>query len=151
MKAEMPKFEVASHTRYFIRYHIVWIVKRRRLVLVGSKLVKRLVEILVEIGDSYEMPVVEVGSDGDHLHLFCQTLPRVSSARAVQKFKSISARMMRQEFPELKQQGLNKALWGTGYYVATVGYQTNEQAVRAYVRNQGKKSKSNYSQLALFE
>ena len=60
--------------------------------------------------------------------------------------------MLREEFPGLKSGYLEGALWGTGYYAATVGYQNNEAAVKAYVSMQGKKTQlKNYRQMALFD
>jgi putative transposase len=148
----MPRnYQVSAHTRYFIRYHIVWIVKRRREVLANEKIAQRLVEVLREVGEHYETRIIEIGADKDHLHLFCEALPEKSPSWVVHKLKGISARIMRQEFPGLKQGYLEGSLWGTGYYLATVGYQSNEAAVRAYVRLQGKSlGMKDYRQLAIF-
>jgi len=146
----MPQYEVAAHCRYYIKYHIVWIVKYRKELLIADPVIKRLVEVLHIIGKNYELPVEEIGSDRDHLHVFCQGLPRVSAAKTVEVFKSISARILLKEFPDLRQETLGAGLWGVGYYLATVGYHSNEETVRAYVRNQGKyKGLGNYTQLRL--
>lgn len=116
-----------------------------------DSVVKRLIELLHTIGESYELTVEEIGSDGDHLHLFCWGLPRISPARTVEIFKSISARELMKEFPELRSKTYGAGLWGVGYYLATVGYHTNEEAVRAYVRNQGKQTQlGKYTQLKIF-
>jgi len=148
----MPiNYQTAAHTRYFIRYHVVWIVKRRREILTNNEIVKKLVDVLRQIGLQYEITIIEVGADKDHLHLFCETLPEKSPAWAIHKLKGISARMLRDEFSGLKQGYLQGSLWGTGYYLATVGYQTNESAVRAYIRMQGKSNEmKDYQQLAIF-
>ena len=119
--------------------------------MVTDPVVKTLVELLHTIGNNYELPVEEIGADENHLHLFCWGLPRVSPARTVQIFKSISARELMKGFPELKEKTFGAGLWGVGYYLATVGYASNEQAVRAYVRNQGKgKQLGKYTQLKIF-
>jgi len=147
----MPVYHVASHCRYYIKYHIVWIVKYRKELLVTDSVVKRLIELLHTIGESYELRVEEIGADGDHLHLFCWGLPKISPARTVEIFKSISARELMKEFPQLRLKTYGAGLWGVGYYLATVGYHTNEEAVRAYVRNQGKnKDVGQYTQLKIF-
>lgn len=146
----MPSYQVAAHCRYYIRYHLVWIVKRREPLLVSDSIRRRLVELLSEIGKMYELPVEEIGVDGDHLHLFCQGLPRLAPAKVVEIFKSISARELRREFPELRKQTYGAGLWGVGYYLSTVGHKTAEEAVRAYVKTQGKKTElGNYKQLSL--
>ncbi len=98
-----------------------------------------LVGVLYEIGGNYEIPAEEVGTDGDHLHLFCQGHNDITPGRIVNIYKSISAREVLREYPELRQQTLGARLWGVGYYIATIGHSTNEAAIRAYVRNQGKK------------
>ena len=148
----MPvNYQVAAHTRFFVRYHVVWIVRRRRQILANKEIVQRLTEILKQIGEQYEIRIIEIGADQDHLHLFCETMPEKSPAWVIHKLKGISARMMREEFSGLKQGYLQGNLWGTGYYLATVGYQTNEAAVRAYIKSQGRKSgMKNYRQLAIF-
>ena len=88
IRAEMPKnYQVSAHTRYFIRYHVVWIVKRRREVFANEEIAQRLVEILKEIGDQYEVKVIEIGVDKDRLHLFCETLPGTAPAWAINRFK----------------------------------------------------------------
>lgn len=143
----MPKFEVAAHCRYQISYHIVWIVKYRRMLLTSDPVVQRLVQLIYDIGKHYELPVEEIGTDGDHLHLFCRGIPSAAPARVVQIFKSISARKLMQEFPQLKQQTYGAGLWGVGYYLSTVGYNSYEGAIRAYVKNQGKQNP--YVQLKL--
>jgi len=144
-------YTVAAHTRYFIRYHIVWIVHRRREILANEEITKRLIEVLKQVGEEYEIRLLEIGADGDHLHLFCETLPECSPAWVVHKLKGISARILRDEFPGLRTGYLRGNLWGMGYYLATVGYQTNEAAVRAYVRQQGKTTKiKTYRQLVIF-
>lgn len=145
----MLEIDKAAHTRFYMRYHIVWIVKRRKDVLVGRR-VQRLVEILKEVGELYEMELEEIGVDEDHVHIFCKGMPSMLASRQVQILKSISAREMLKGFPELKIMLRGAGMWGVGYYLATVGYASNAQAVRGYVRNQGKNKKVNYSQLALF-
>jgi len=146
------KYQVSAHTRYFIRIHIVWIVKRRREILDNQIIAQRLTEVLNEIGNNHEIKLFEVGTDKDHLHIFCETLPKMSPAWIVNKLKGVSAHTLRKEFPGLKTGYLQGALWGTGYYAATVGCQNNAAAVRAYVRLQGKKADiKNYKQIALFE
>lgn len=132
-----------------MRYHIVWIVKRRRKILIDGR-EHHLVGILREIGELYEMEIEEIGVDEDHVHVFCKGMPSMKASRAVQILKSISAREMFKKYPELRRRLQGASMWGTGYYLATVGYASNAEAVRGYVKNQGKTKKSTYEQLGLF-
>lgn len=145
----MPEYEVAAHCRYYIHYHIVWIVKYRKPLLIKDPLVQRLVQLLHDIGRSYDLPVKEIGVDRDHLHLFCQGVPKLAPAKVVEIFKSISARELRKEFPQLRQLTYGAGLWGVGYYLSTIGHHSHEAAIRAYVKQQGKREVGNYKQLTL--
>jgi putative transposase len=145
------KYEVKSHCRFYIKYHLVWIVKKRRQLLTDVVVVNRLVEILKQIGDENELPLEEVGCDGDHLHLFCQAYPDIKPQQVVKLFKGISARVLKQEFPNLVDQTYTSSLWGVGYYISTIGHKTNEEAVRKYIQQQGRHSNvESYKQLKIF-
>jgi putative transposase len=133
------KYEVSAHCRFYIKYHIVWIIKRRRQLLMNKEVIRRLVEILKQIGDDNELFVEEIGCDEDHLHLFCQAYLDIKPSTVVKLFKGISARVLKQEFPNLVDQTYTNSLWGVGYYISTVGHKTNEEAVRKYIKQQGKR------------
>jgi Zn-dependent oligopeptidase len=55
----------------------------------------------------------------DHLHLFVETDPRWAPAEIVGKFKAVSSRLLRQEFPFLRSR--LPTLWSRSYFIATVG------------------------------
>ncbi len=145
---EEKRYEVSAHARYNMSYHIVWIVKYRHEVLEDEQVKKKLTEVIFEIGRNYEMPVEELGTDGDHLHLFVKAYPNILPAKVVEIFKSWSARVLLSEFPQIRQGKMGAGLWGVGYYLATVGHGSFESAVKAYVRNQGK-VEVKYDQLKL--
>ena len=145
---EERRYEVSAHCRYNMSFHVVWIVKYRKVLLEDERVKKKLIEEIYAIGKSYEILVEELGTDGDHLHLFVKSYPNILPAKVVEIFKSISARKMLEQFPNLRKETLGAGLWGVGYYLATVGHGSFESAVKAYVRNQGK-GEVNYTQLKL--
>lgn len=146
----MDNYQAGSHCRYFVKYHIVWIVKRRRELLISDPLVKRIVELLREIGKSWDIDVEEVGSDRNHLHIFCSTHQDIKPSKVVQVLKGNSSRILQREFPNLKQETYGAGLWGVGYYIATVGHHANEEAIKIYIKRQGMKQNSvDYRQLSL--
>ncbi len=52
--------------------------------------------------------------------------------------KSITAKRVFAEHPEVKKQLWGSQFWSDGYFVATVGKVGSEEAVRKYIQNQGK-------------
>jgi putative transposase len=56
----------------------------------------------------------------------------------VQIIKSITAKHIFKNHPEVKQKLYGGQFWTDGYYINTVGQYTNEETIRKYVKNQEK-------------
>ena len=141
----------ASHTRYNIQYHFVWIVKYRKGMLREKMKQIKLREIMEEIGKRYWFVIDTLGSDGDHVHCFLRAAPRYAPAEIMKIVKSISAKQMFKEFPEMRQQLWGGEFWGDGYYVSTVGDGVTVEIVRKYIEGQGKVTDhGTYEQTTLF-
>jgi len=107
----MSKTLRAAHTTYNIRYHFVWIVKYRKELIQGT-IEKRLKEIFLGIAERYWFEIDTMGTDGNHIHLFLGAAPRYSTSEIMNIIKSISARIIFQEFPEVKKQLWGGEFWG---------------------------------------
>jgi len=55
----------------------------------------------------------------------------------MQKIKGGTSHVIREENPELKEFLWGESLWGDGYFVETVG-RNSEKAVRLYINQQNK-------------
>ena len=132
-------------------YHLVCPVKYRRKVFT-KEVENTLKEVCLEISKRYEMYFVEIGSDEDHVHFLIQSVPMMRPKTMVQTTKSITAREIFKLHSEVKHMLWGGQFWSDGYYINTVGVHGNEEAIREYVKNQGKEYKQIYrGQLTLFE
>lgn len=106
-------------------------------------------EVLQRIADEYGfwMDTMEVMED--HVHVFLEAPPRYSPAQVVQIMKSISAREVFQQFPQLRKQFWAGELWSDGYFVRSVGDQVTAEVIRRYIEYQTQEQFS--PQLPLFE
>lgn len=146
----MSKTLRTPHTRYNIRYHLVWIVKYRK-DLIHGQLQQYLGEVIRGIAARYGYEIDTLGTDGNHLHLFIGAPPRHSPASIVKTIKSVSAIKVFETFPDLRIKELwGGEFWGDGYYVRTVGDEVTETVVREYINHQGKKQHKPFTQLRLF-
>jgi putative transposase len=138
-----------SHSRYNLKYHLVWITKYRRSILVG-KIASRLRSLLTEIAIEYGFKVIVHEVMPDHVHMLIEASPTDTPAKIVQILKAKSARKMREEFLDNIQQYVWKegTLWATGYYIASVADKVTTEVIREYIENQ--KSKGPYC-YTLFE
>ena len=132
----MSKYVHKSHNVSVLMYHIVCPAKYRRAVF-GDTVEKVLKEVCLCISDRYEILFLEIGVDGDHVHFLIQSVPTYSPRKIVQVIKSITAREIFVQCPEVKKQLWGGEFWTKGYFVSTVGKHGNEAMLSKYVKNQG--------------
>jgi REP element-mobilizing transposase RayT len=87
---------------------------------------------------------LEIGIDENHTHFLIQTIPNTHISGMVQKIKSITAREIFKQHPEVKRFLWGGQFWTDGYYLNTVGQYGNLKILENYVKNQGIKD---YKQL----
>ena len=100
------------------------------------ELEKTLKKICKGIEKRYEINFVEIGSDEDHVHFMIQSVPMYSAKKIIQTIKSITAKRIFREHPEVKKKLWGGKFWTSGYYVNTVGQYANAEVIKAYVQNQ---------------
>ena len=98
----------------------------------------------MELGNRYEITFLEIGTDNDHVHFLIQTIPYRSVSDMVKIIKSITAKQIYKQHPEVKKFLWGGNIWTMGYYINTVGQYGNLTMIQNYVKKQGI---SNYTQL----
>ena len=140
-----------SHNVNNLVYHFVCPTKYRRVVI-SEEVDRALVQICKGIEERYEgYHFLEIGVDKDHVHFLIQSIPSLSPSQIIRTVKSITAKRIFAERPEVKKQLWGGAFWSSGYFVSTVGKNTNEEVIAEYVKNQGKPNYEEYEQLSLFK
>ncbi len=120
-----------SHTVSLVNYHLVWIPKRRKKVLVGD-VEKRLRQIIWETCQEKDWVVIALEIMSDHVHLLVNVPPNVAAHEVVKSIKGRSSRYLRQEFPHLLKL---PSLWTHSYFVSTTGNVSSE-TIRKYIEEQ---------------
>ena len=122
---EVNDLEKARTRAFQANYHLICATKYRRKVLVGAVEV-RLEGVLKMIADQcgYRLLAARV-HNGDHVHLFVSAPPTVSIPEIVRVFKCVSAKLLFEEFPEIKEKLWGGHLWSEGYAVRTAGVVTS--------------------------
>src|ERR1044071_4759246 len=83
---------------------------------------------------AYEITIEEMEVSPDHVHIFCSFPPRYSIAQVVSRFKSLSARAIFREYPQVKRRLWGGELWEDGYFARTVGDKVTAEVIRKYIR-----------------
>ena len=136
-----------SHNVSDLVYHFVCPTKYRRIVI-DENVDEHLKQICVGIEERYDwIRFLEIGTDKDHVHFLIQSTPNYSAAKVITTIKSITAKRIFVECPQVKKKLWGGSFWSDGYYVSSVGKHTSEKAIQMYVKNQGKQNE--YQQLYL--
>lgn len=133
------------HCKHNINYHIIWIPKYRKAILVDkvAEVLKTIIEAQCqEIG--CEKLALEVMPD--HIHLFVGAKPTHRPCDIVHKLKGNTSIQLRRCFPELKYLGYKpnsrwkgySALWASGYYCGSAGHVSQGAVLRYIQEQQGK-------------
>ena len=97
-----------------------------------GQLVKALLE---EIAQAYDISIEEMEVSPDHVHLFCSFPPRLSITQVVTRFKSLSARAIFREHPQVKRQLWGGEFWEDGYFARTVGDKVTAEIIKKYIQH----------------
>lgn len=140
----MSEYIHKSHNVTVLMYHFVCPAKYRRVVI-DEKVDQVIKETCQEIEKRYEIRFLEIGTDKDHVHFLIQSVLTYSPKKIIQIVKSITAKAVFAQCPEVKKKLWGGEFWTDGYYVATVGEHGNEEVIGKYVREQGQEK--NYKKL----
>lgn len=115
-----------------IRYHVIWIPRRRRKVLVGP-VAKRLIALLREKAAEINVTIMHLAVEPDHIHLFIDCPQDIAISQIVFRLKGYTSRVLRQEFEHLRRM---PSMWTTSYFATTAGA-VSEQTIAKYINAQG--------------
>ncbi|MBA3784972.1 MAG: IS200/IS605 family transposase [Acidobacteria bacterium] len=132
----MSEFIHKKHNVSVLLYHIVCPAKYRRAVFTPD-VDEKLKEICADIALRYEIEFLEIGTDEDHVHFLVQSVPTYSPTKIVRTIKSITAKEIFRQMPEVKKQLWGGEFWSDGYFISTVGTHATEEIIKQYVKNQG--------------
>ena len=102
----MEHYRRTAHTRFDIKFHLVWITKSRKELLKGD-VGLRLRQIVRTICAELEVEILKGHVSVDHVHLFVSCPPHVSASYLMQRLKGKSSRKPMQGYGHLR-----KLCWG---------------------------------------
>jgi putative transposase len=124
-----------SHAFYQIRYHFVWVPKRRRDVLVDS-IAQKTRDVLTEIAEQHDLEIDLMDVQESYVHVELSAPPKYAPAEIARWLKDISSREVFAAFPQLKEKLWAGEFWADGYYVSTSGDGIIPDVIEQYTQYQ---------------
>ena len=127
-----------SHARYELWYHLAWATKYRKQVFNNPHTCQQVIEIIRFIANQYDMEIGKIDCVLDHIHMSVSAPPRIAPSQVAQIFKSISTKILFQQFPWLKKQYWGGEIWAAGYFVRSIGPGITKETIDRYIEEQSK-------------
>jgi putative transposase len=131
----MENIRKGSHSVHQMHAHLVWSTKYRYEVLRGDIQI-RCRELIRQTCDSLDIRILKGVVSKDHVHLHLSYPPRLSISDIVKRLKGRSAKILLEEYGELKKRYWGGHLWGIGYGVWSTGNITDEM-IQQYLDHHG--------------
>lgn len=137
----MQNYRKSAHSTYDIKYHIVWITKYRKAIIMGE-IAHRTREIIRQICGANDVEILAGHVGKDHIHLLVSVPPHLSASKLVQYLKGNSSHKLQMEYKDIQKQYCGKHLWARGYFVASSGNVTDE-VIAEYIKTQDLEERRN--------
>jgi len=134
----MSEYITKRHNVSKLLYHLVCPTKYRKVIF-DESISLYLKKVCLDIQDRYDIYFLEIGTDKDHVHFLIQSIPTYSPTKITKIIKSITARQIFKNKPDVKKLLWGGQFWSNGYFISTVGDKGNENTISTYVKNQGRK------------
>ncbi|XRJ98407.1 IS200/IS605 family transposase (plasmid) [Latilactobacillus sakei] len=129
------KLDRNQHSVYLLHYHLVMVTKYRRKVI-DDQISDSLKQHFERIALNYGITLEEWNHDQDHVHVLFKALPQTEIAKFLNSYKSASSRLIKQDFPEIKNKLWQSAFWSKSYCLLTTGG-APLTVIRKYIESQG--------------
>ena len=129
------KLDRSAHSVYSLHYHLVVVIKYRRKALYDEAIRERLKQIIWSLADELGIEILAQEPAEDHHHILFTATPTTNLSNVVNVIKGVTARRLRQEFPQTKEFLWGDSFWSNSYFIASTG-QVSLDVLMQYVESQ---------------
>ena len=124
-----------SHSVFLMHYHLVLVVKYRRQIF-NDEISNRAREIFEYIAPNYNITTEEWNHDKNHVHILFKAHPNTEISRFINAYKSAGSRLLKKEFPQIRQKLWEERFWSQSFCLLTTGGAPIE-VIKKYIESQG--------------
>lgn len=129
------EMDTNNRSVFSLHYHLVLVVKYRKKVI-NNEVSAAIREIFSNIAPNYHIEVEEWNHDTDHVHVLFKANPKTDLVKFLNSFKSASSRIVKKEYPQIKEKLWKESFWTKSYCLITTGG-TSTETIRKYIEKQG--------------
>ena len=123
-----------NHSVFLLHYHLVLVTKYRRQVI-DDEISEFAKDTFIRIAESYHITLVEWNHDKDHVHIVFKAQPKTELTKFINAYKSASSRLIKRDFPRVKQFLWKEMFWSKSFCLLTTGGAPID-LIKRYIQNQ---------------
>ena len=128
------EIRTGRHCAFNLHVHLVFVTKYRRRVFTKI-ILDRMENVFKTVCNDFEAELIEFDGEKDHVHLLINYPPKVPISKLVNSLKGVSSRLLRNEFPDLRNNYYKGVLWSPSYFAASCGG-APISVVKQYIQSQ---------------
>lgn len=134
----MSNWKSASHSKYLLQYHLIFVCKYRKKLFVNQQIAYDVKVFSTEICEKHGVSIKYMEVNKDHIHYMIETRPNINLSDFVRTMKSyITYHIWEKYFAYLhKCFWKEKTFFTDGYFICSVG-NVSEKTLKEYIENQG--------------
>lgn len=133
------KLDANNHSVFLLYYHLALVTKYRRQVI-DDEISEYAKDTFQRISKTYHITLVEWHHDKDHIHIMFKAQPKTEMTKFINAYKSASSRLIKRDFPKVKQFLWREMFWSKSFCLLTTGGAPID-VIKKYIQNQGNNHK----------
>ena len=133
------ELDTNNHSVFLLYYHLILVTKYRRQVI-DDEISDFAKDTFIRISESYHITLVEWNHDKDHVHIVFKAQPKTELTKFINAYKSASSRLIKRDFPRVKQFLWKEMFWSKSFCLLTTGGAPID-VIKKYIQNQGNNHK----------
>ena len=128
------ELDTNNHSVFLLYYHLILVTKYRRQVI-DDEISDFAKDTFIRISESYHITLVEWNHDKDHVHIVFKAQPKTELTKFINAYKSASSRLIKRDFPRVKQFLWKEMFWSKSFCLLTTGGAPID-LIKRYIQNQ---------------
>ena len=134
----MGNWKSASHNKYLLQYHLIFVCKYRKKLLVSQNITDDVKRLSTEICNKHRVNIKYMEVDKDHIHYMIETRPDINLSDFVRTMKGYITYHIWEKYSAYLYKCFwkERTLFTDGYFICSVG-DVSEKILKEYIENQG--------------
>lgn len=134
----MSEWKSVSHNKYLLKYHLIFVCKYRKKLLVSQNISDDVKRLSTEICNKHRVNIKYMEGDKDHIHYIIETTPNINLANFVRTMKGYITYHIWEKYSAYLYKCFwkEKTFFTDGYFICSVG-NVSEKTLKEYIENQG--------------